>query len=165
MLSGEGPLHLLSSARTLLCCGMMSLKIPSRGPLAAHKTPFLQLNTYGRSAFLLLLHHPPRVVKSSFLFRVGRMTHIARGQRGTRRSAIHKQMSGYQEKERQKIFPCTAKIWKRQQDKRRERMKWRRKRIASWKLGSQDFGMSPAVYVDIIHRLTSSAFSGLRNEK
>lgn len=59
VLSAEGPLHLLSPGCTALRSRMMSLRIPSRGPLSAHKTPFLQLNTYGLSAFQLLLYHPP----------------------------------------------------------------------------------------------------------
>lgn len=57
--SGEGPLHLPSPGCTTLCSKMMSLRIPSRGPLSAHKTVFLQLNTYGLSAFQLLLYHSP----------------------------------------------------------------------------------------------------------
>lgn len=55
----EGPLHLLSPGCAALCSKMMSLRIPSGGPLSAHKMPFLQLNTYGLSAFQLLLYHPP----------------------------------------------------------------------------------------------------------
>lgn len=57
--SGEGPLHLPSPGCTTLYSKMMSLRIPSRGPLSAHKTVFLQLNTYGLSAFQLLLYHSP----------------------------------------------------------------------------------------------------------
>lgn len=59
VLSGEGPLHLPSPGCTTLCSKMMSLRIPSRGPLSTHKTVFLQLNTYGLSAFQLLLYHSP----------------------------------------------------------------------------------------------------------
>lgn len=62
VLSGEGPLHLWSPGCTALCSSMMSLRIPSRGPLTAHKILFLQLNTYGLSAFRLLFHQHPLLV-------------------------------------------------------------------------------------------------------
>lgn len=52
-----------SHSRTpLLCSGMMSLRIPSWGPLSAHKMPFLQLNTYGFSSaygYSSILWNPP----------------------------------------------------------------------------------------------------------
>lgn len=80
----------------------MSLWIPSRGPLSAHKTPFLQLNTYGLSAFQLFLYHPsPPVALPSlpFLFLLvlvlGKLDtlHMGQGQRGIRRSALQKDLN------------------------------------------------------------------------
>lgn len=94
--SGEGPLHLMSLDYMALCSRMMSLRIPSRGPLSAHKTPFLQLNTYGLSAFQLLLYHPPPPFGFTALpsfplpscFSVSKVGHITLGTGPTRHPQV-----------------------------------------------------------------------------
>lgn len=163
VLSGEGPLHLPSPGCTTLCSKMMSLRIPSRGPLSAHKTVFLQLNTYGLSAFQLLLYHsPPNPNPPFFSFPFlsqskKKANYRKQGTSPNRPQAVniptalsnasYRCSTWVSGKEKTWTFQLQRE-WKKAEQKKRKQKKRQGggKVIASWKLGHK-FGRRCSVYM------------------
>lgn len=160
--SGEGPLHLPSPGCTTLYSKMMSLRIPSRGPLSAHKTVFLQLNTYGLSAFQLLLYHSPPnpnppFVSFPFLSQSKKKANYRKQGTSPNRpqavniptalsNASHRCSTRVSGKEKTRTFQLQREWKKAEQKKRKQKKRQGGKVISSWKLGHK-FGRRCSVYM------------------
>lgn len=156
---------------------MMSLRIPSRGPLSAHKTPFLQLNTYGLSAFQLLLYHPPPSAPLASLpsfplpscfsvKKVGYITLGTRPKRHPRVSSTQTPLSGafphmyYLNiiRRPEKLgFSHSQREWKKTEQRKRQGES--DSFLETW---SQDFGAACSVYMTSCAVFSLSAFAGRR---
>lgn len=148
--------HSISRVLPAQYCTMMSLRIPSRGPVSPHKTPFLQLNTYGPSVFQLLLYYAPSPY--FLVLQLGKLdtVHLGQGQRCIRRSATrgrlyqvhsHSSSTWILSKEHRLRFSHSREYFKKYRANQKIAKGTRGESDSFLETWSQDFGIVVPVYM------------------